>query len=475
MVVEALAGHTIHQASITGVSRTEPAAFDKYAGSEKSLRFTKLLILSNLCSKAFKLFIRYAEVWCNKTPYICLEITYTLIMILKEVKDKARAREFLDLARKIYEGDPYWVCPLDNMVEGVFDPARNVFFTHGEAIRWVLYDDQGNSIGRVAAFINRKKAFNFEQPTGGMGFFECINDREAAYCLFDASKAWLADKGMEAMDGPINFGENENFWGLLVEGYMHPSFGMNYHHKYYIDFFESYGFKPYFEQVTNHLDLTKPFPERFWKIADWVRQRPGYEFKHFTWKNSRQFIEDFKNIYDDAWQFHENFTPIETKVLLKSLEEIKPIMVEEFIWFAYHESEPIAFLVMVPDANEMLKRFHGKMGLIDKLRFWYLSKMNIFTRSRITVMGIKPKYQKSGIESAIFWHLDKVMKKRPNYKEIELSWVGDFNPKMRQLHESVGGYFAKRHITYRYLFSQASDFRRSVIIPLDTKEKTVKS
>lgn len=396
-------------------------------------------------------------------------------MILKEVTNKKQAKQFLDVARKIYAGDPSWICPLDKMVEAVFDPEKNVFFSHGEAVRWVLFDDHGNSIGRVAAFINRKKAFNFEQPTGGMGFFECINDREAAFMLFDACKNWLSARGMQAMDGPVNFGENDNFWGLLVEGFTRPSFGMNYNHKYYEDFFESYGFKSYFEQVTNHLDLTRPFPERFWKIADWVRQRPGYEFRHFTWEKSLQFVQDFKSIYDDAWQFHENFTPIETQVLLKSLESIKSILVEEFIWFVYHDGEPIAFLVMVPDANEILRHFKGRMNLFDKLRFWYFTKMDVFTRSRITVMGVKPKHQKSGVESAIFWHLEKVMKKRPRYKMIELSWVGDFNPKMRQLHESVGADFGKKHITYRCLFDQDSDFRRSTIIPVNTRESAIKS
>lgn len=396
-------------------------------------------------------------------------------MILKEVNNKKLAREFLEVARMIYKDDKYWICPPDNMVDDVFNPASNIFFSHGEASRWVLFNDQGEPIGRVAAFINRKKAFNFDQPTGGMGFFECVNNKEAAFLMFDHCKAWLSQRGMEAMDGPINFGENENFWGLLVEGFTHPSFGMNYHRLYYREFFESYGFMPYFEQVTNHLDLTKPFPERFWKIADWVRQRPGYSFRHFSWKESDKFIRDFKEIYDDGWQFHENFTPIEPDVLRKSLEELRPILVEEFIWYAYYNDEPIAFLVMIPDVNEILKHFNGRIGLLGKLKFWYLRKRDVFTRSRITVMGIKPKYQKSGIDSAIFWHMDKVMKSKPNYKEVELSWVGDFNPKMQQLHEAVGGHFAKKHITYRYLFNRAGESQRATTIPKDTRGLTNKN
>jgi hypothetical protein len=88
-------------------------------------------------------------------------------------------------------------------------------------------------------------------------------------------------------------------------------------------------------------------------------------------------------------------------------------------------------------------------------------------------MGVKPKYQRCGLESGIFWHLNEVMKKKPNYTEVELSWVGDFNPKMRALHESVGAVFAKRHITYRKLFSDHAVEHRSAIIPMDTKEKAV--
>ncbi|MBW6489918.1 MAG: hypothetical protein K0B15_01875 [Lentimicrobium sp.] len=393
-------------------------------------------------------------------------------MNLIEVKDKKTAATFLEIGKTIYKDDKNWICPLDGMIESVFDPKKNVFFSHGEAIRWVLFSDNGKAVGRVAAFINRKKAFNYDQPTGGMGFFECINDRDAAFTLFDVCKTWLSERGMQAMDGPINFGENDNFWGLLVEGFMPQSFGMNYHHPYYREFFESWGFRPFFEQVTNHLDLTKPFPERFWKIADWVRQKPGYTFRHFSWKESTKFLSDFKIIYDDAWQFHENFTPIDAADLKKAMEEIKIILEEEFIWFAYHNNEPIAFLVMIPDANEILKHFNGKIGLFGKLKFWYLHKKNIFTRTRITVMGVIPKFQKSGIESGIFWHMDKVMAKRPNYKEVELSWVGDFNPKMRQLHDAVEAEFAKRHITYRILFNAPGQSQKATVIPMDTRSSS---
>ena len=379
------------------------------------------------------------------------------------------------MVETVYKRDTWYVRPLDREVEAVFDPKQNSFFGHGEAIRWILTDEHNQTIGRVAAFINRRKAFTYQQPTGGMGYFECINHDEAAKLLFDRCRDWLSERGMLAMDGPINFGENDSNWGLLVEGFMHPGFGMSYNPPYYRRLFENYGFKFYFEQVSNHLDLTKPFPERFWKIAEWTMRKPELSFRHFTFDQAGQFIRDMKEVYDDAWKFHENFTPMDEVTLRKGLEKAKAFADPEMIWFAYHLDEPVGFLIHFPDVNQILKHLHGKMHLLNKIKFLWLKYRKTITRSRIVIMGVKPKYQRLGIESGIFWHLNEKMKKRPHITEIELSWVGDFNPKMRALHESVGATFAKRHITYRKLFSEDIEFQRSTIIPVDTKEKSARS
>jgi hypothetical protein len=395
-------------------------------------------------------------------------------MTLREVTDKRSRRLFLDMVEDVYAGDPYYVRPLDREIETIFDPHRNEFFQHGEAIRWILEDAGGKVIGRVAAFINRKKAFTFQQPTGGMGFFECINNPDAAGLLFNSCRDWLAERGMQAMDGPVNFGENDTNWGLLVEGFMHPGIGMNYNPPYYRDFFESYGFKFYFEQVSNHLDLTVPFPERFWKIAEWAMKKPEVTFRHFSYATADQCIADMKEVYDDAWKFHENFTPMDVDTLRHGLQKAKPFLDPEMIWFVYYDNEPAAFLIMFPDVNQILRHLHGKRHVLNMIKFLWLKWRKTITRARIVIMGVKPKYQRFGMESGIFWHLNEKMKKKPHVTELELGWVGDFNPKMRALHESVGARFAKRHITYRKIFSEDIEFQRSTIIPVDTKEKALR-
>lgn len=386
-------------------------------------------------------------------------------MQIKEVLTKQDKAEFVNFPKKLYKGDPFWICQLDNMIESVFNPETNHAFGHGEAIRWILKDERNITIGRVAAFIDRIRSAANRQPTGGMGFFEVIEDKKAAFVLFDTSRDWLAGRGMDVMDGPINFGENDNNWGLLVEGFMQQGFGMPYHKKYYRSFFEEYGFRKYFEQYSYHRDIRGEddeivmFPERIMKIASWISKKPGYTFRHFEIRNKEKYIKDLVAIYNSAWSvFKKDFTPLDPKFLLESFNKARPIIDEELIWFAYYNDKPIAFFVLYPDLNQILKHLNGKLHLLNILRFLYFRMTHKMTRLRAVAGGVIPSYQNSGVESAIFLHLYDVFKKKPWLKELELSWVGDFNPRMIAIYEALGAKRSRIHFTYRYLINKDISF-----------------
>ncbi|TDX01700.1 GNAT family N-acetyltransferase [Dinghuibacter silviterrae] len=361
------------------------------------------------------------------------------------------AHDFIHLPHRFYKDDPNWISPLDDDIRAVFDPELNSFFKHGVCTRWLLRRD-GATIGRIAAFINFEKAQTTK--TGGIGFFECIDDQAAANLLFDTAATWLRAQGMEAMDGPINFGENEKYWGLLVEGFKPPSLGMNYNPPYYAQLFETYGFRKQYDQLTNFLDATIPLPERFTKISGWVMAKPGYSFRHFSYADREKFFKDFQDIYDDAWSNFDNFTPLSPDVIRESFRQMKAIMDEKIIWFAYYKDEPIAFVLCLPDANQILRHLHGKMNLWAKLKFLYYRKTTTIDRLRIIVMGCKKKYQNHGIESALVRCLQEEVLPRHTIKGVELAWVGDFNQKMLAIHEATGATTDKVHRTYRYIFSQ---------------------
>ncbi len=385
-------------------------------------------------------------------------------MQLIEVTDKKSKKQFHKIPHLIYKDDPNWVAPIQGMVENIFDPAKNKTFKNGKAIRWILVDDGGKLLGRIAAFINFNLSKTYDQPTGGCGFFECVDNQEAANILFNAAVKWNKENGMEAIDGPINFGENFMNWGLLVDGFMPQGYGMPYNPKYYEKLFREFGFEVYFEQYTFHMDYSVPFPERFWKIAGWIAQKPGYTFKHLNFKEIDKFVDDICTVYDAAWSSHEHFKPLDAEDLYNFINESKPILDPEMIWFAYHNNKPIAMFAMIPDINQILQKLNGKLNLLGIAKFLYYKKIKTMTRTRILLMGVDEKYQRYGIESAIFWHQDKLMKKKPQYTEVELSWAGDFNPKILALYESVGGKKAKIHYTMRYLFDRSKPFKRAPIL-----------
>jgi hypothetical protein len=386
---------------------------------------------------------------------------------IREVKTKADQTAFLDVARLLYANDDAWVCPLDMEINAVFDPRKNVSFQQGEAARWLLTDGNGKLCGRIAAYVHKEKAYRYEQPTGGVGFFECVNDQAAANMLFDTARAWLAGRGMQAMDGPINFGENDRYTGLLVQGFVQPGYGMHYNPPYYETLFANYGFETYFEQVTRHLDISQPMPERFQKVAQWIFKKPGVTFEMVSRKNILKYVMDFREIYNDAWRHHIHFTPITEEAARKLAAEFKVILLPYFTCFAYVEGEPAAFVFCLPDLNQIFKPLRGKFSLWQKLlfvlrglnEFEYYRKHGILTRGRVTIIGTKPKFQRYGLEVGVTMYPMEAAR-NAGFKEIELGWVGDFNPLSRSLQEATGSALGKVHRVYRYMFDRTKPVTR---------------
>ncbi len=385
-------------------------------------------------------------------------------MRLVEVTDKKTKKLFHKIPHLIYKNDKNWAAQPHGMVEAIFDPTKNKTFRNGKAIRWILLDSNNKVIGRIAAFINFSLAKTYEQPTGGCGFFECIDKQDAANILFEAAVKWNKENEMEAMDGPINFGENFMNHGLLAEGFMPQGVGMPYNPEYYKTLFKIFGFEVYFEQYCFHLDYSVPFPERFWKIAGWVAKKPQFSFKHFTFKETDKFVKDMCTVYKAAWSSHEHFKPLDPADLSDFIADSKAILDPEMIWFAYDNDKPIAMFAMIPDMNQILRKLNGKLNFWGILKFLYYKKRKTMTRTRIVLMGVDEKYQRSGIESGIFWHQNQLMKKKPHYTEVELSWAGEFNPKIIAIYEATGAKKAKTHYTLRYMFDRTKKVTKAPVL-----------
>ncbi len=384
---------------------------------------------------------------------------------LEEVTSGKQKKEFLEMARRIYKGNRYWVQPLDSDIESVFDPSKNRLFNGGEAVRWIARDQKGEVAGRIAAFYNVDQAAEEEQPTGGCGFFEAIDDQDLANILFDAARGWLAARGMEAMDGPVNFGTRDEWWGCLVEGFeLQPLYANPYNPPYYKELFENYGFQNYFNQYTyqRNIKVGELSPNVYARVKR-LEETPGYRFEHIRKDNLDQVAEDFRLIYNKAWANFPGVRPMSKEQTQKIMANLKPIIDEKLIYFAFFNDEPVGFFIMIPDLNRIIGRFHGKLNLINKIRLITMLRFtNKADRIFAMIFGVSPDYQGRGIESAIMHEFEQTVKRGEiHYKTLELAWMGDFNPLMiRMVENYVCARLLKTHVTYRYLFDRTKEFHR---------------
>ena len=389
-------------------------------------------------------------------------------MKITEVKDKKAANEFINFAVRLYKGKgTAWIRPLDKDIERVFDPKQNKFFRHGECTRWLLENSKGETIGRVAAFIDRRSMNkDNDQPTGGLGFFDCINDKEAAFKLFDTCKEWLENKGMEAMDGPINFGERDQWWGCLIDGFEHePNYSCNYNFDYYPALFEAYGFQVYFKQLTFAREIMGPLAPRIQEKADMLMKDARYSARHLKKSEIAKYTEDFREVYNNAWANTPGVSKMSSLQAKALMNQMKPIMDEKVLWFAYFEDKPIGFFIMLPEVNQVFKHVNGKLDLLGKLTFLWHKWRKTNKKLLGVIFGVDPAHQGKGVDGLMIEQFRKMIQGDYRaYDFLEMNWIGDFNPKMiNVVKNQVGGRPHKIHATYRKLFDESKPFKRMPI------------
>jgi hypothetical protein len=388
-------------------------------------------------------------------------------MKIRKVESPTQERDFISVHVLRNQSDPHWIRPLDNDIRQVFDPKQNKAFRFGEVCRWLLVDDHDELLGRIAAFVNKKYKNKGDRfPVGGIGFFDCINDQSAANRLFDTAREWLADKGMKAMDGPINFGERDKWWGLLTYGFYEPLYGMNYNPPYYQHLFETYGFQNFYNQICWSLPVASQaqLQPKFYEAHDRFASQAEFKAMAMPKKQIEKCISDFCTVYNKAWAKHEGNKEIsidQARLLFKSL---KPVLDPDLVWFAYHREDPIAMYISIPDINQILRYLNGQMNLWGKLKFLYYKTRGICDRMVGVIYGIVPEFQGTGIDYFMIVEAEKFIKAKGRYKQTELLWQGDFNPKMLNISKNLGGEHSRTLVTYRYLFDPSIPFQRHPII-----------
>ena len=381
-------------------------------------------------------------------------------MQLTEVTDEHLAKRFLQVNVIINRNDPNYIRPLDKDIYDVFDKRKNKALRHSEIIRWILEDANGQLIGRIAAFVNKKyRNKGDDLKVGGVGFFECINNHDAASMLFDVAKHWLLQRGMEAMDGPINCGERDRWWGVLVQGFEPPPYCVNYNPPYYQQLFEQYGFRKFYNQLCFSMKVAEPLQQKFFDRHEMVAKNRDISARYLRKSELDKFALDFAIVYNKAWAGHGGLKEIKPEMVKKMFRQMKPVMDEKIVWYVYEKETPIAIWINLPDLNQWFKYLNGKFNLLAKLKFLWIRKTKKCRKFTGLVFGIVPEWQGKGIDAYMIVEGARVIQGENLYDDYEMQWIGEFNPKMVNIASSLGTHRSRTLTTYRYIFDRTKEFR----------------
>jgi len=366
-------------------------------------------------------------------------------MQIEIVSDKKGLDRFIRFPWAVYEGDQNWVPPLISEMEFILG-EKNPFFHHAEAAYFLALEN-GNVVGRVAAIIDRNHINTHKEQAGFFGFFECLPDPAIARGLLDAAAAWLKERDIEVMRGPMNPSTNDEC-GFLLEGFdSPPMIMMTYTPRYYLEYMEQCGMEKA-RDLLAYISIIKDVTAggRLERLAAAVRGRiSGLTVRPANMKNFQRELEIVKEIYNSAWSHNWGFVPMTDEEISSMAKRLKPLIVPDLLIMAEVDGAPAAFYMAIPDYNQVLRRVNGQLGPVGLLKFlWYSRKI---TDVRVLTMGVKEAYRKKGIEGVLYLEGLNAISKR-GYARGEMSWILEDNHLMRRACENMGGKLYKKYRIY---------------------------
>lgn len=374
-----------------------------------------------------------------------------------QIKEEKQVEAFHELPERLYAGHEWYRPPFRFEVENIFDRNKNERFEKGGECERFLVTNGEKVVGRFALFIDPEKDNRYDPKMGGIGFIEMENDPGISEAIIEYAKEWHRKRGYSGFRGPINFGENDTYWGIMIDGFEdHNVYGMLYHHKYYEKLIEGTNPQKFDDVYMYQLDMNDPAPERLLRITERLRTKENIEIRPIDKKNLERDGEMIRQIYNRAFsdqvvqEREEEFIGITRETIRQMIKKLKPVLMPETSPIAFVNGKPASFLVSVPDLHEISAKTGGT------LKWWQLYHLIGFKKKakkfRPLAFGTDPRFRGRGLEALVFIEGYKWTKENyPNLKVLEGGFVSEKNWIMRRSLEALGCEIAKTYRVYKWM------------------------
>ena len=371
---------------------------------------------------------------------------------IKKVTTKSDLKSFINFPYDLYAGDNTYVPDLRLMQKETLDKKKNLVFKHADADYFIAVDENGKVLGRIGAITNENYVKHWNENYGFFGFFDCVDDKEVSGALFGAAINWLKEKGVDGVYGPMNPTTNDTC-GTLVEGFDTPPYVMMTHNKpYYDDLIQASGFTKKMDLFSYQIQI-KNFPKRYMQLAKNIEERlkkEGIIIRQVNFKKIKEEAPKLQYIYNKAWEKNWGFIPMDDAEFQALAVELKMVTSPEFVYIAEDKGEPVAFIAILPDLNQITKTIrNGKL-----LPFNFLKLINFkkkVTRGRVLTLGLIENYRLKGIDTVMYAKCFEASTKA-GYKEVEASWILENNTMMNRILQNIDADPYKRYRIYHLDF-----------------------
>jgi GNAT superfamily N-acetyltransferase len=355
---------------------------------------------------------------------------------VEPVAGRRELNRFLRLPWRIYAGDPHWVPPLLSDVRAALDPARHPFHRNAE-VRLFLARRSGEVVGRIAAVVNRAHNSFHEEALGFVGLFESVHDQGVADALFAAAEAWLRERGMDRVRGPVNLSTNEEICspGVLVEGWHRaPVIMMGYAPPYYAGLFEGAGYGKARDLLAFWLEGHHP-PLRLKRAYDRLTRDQSVRIRSLDMRRFDEEVAGIQEIYNSAWERNWGFVPMSAAEIDHMARQLRPVVNPKLCAIAEVDGVPAGFALGLPDYNMALRHLNGRLFPFGFLKLlWHRRRIDT---ARIITLGLRPGYRNRGLDAAMITHIYIEGNKAGMWRS-ECSWILEDNWDMRRGLERLG-------------------------------------
>lgn len=363
-------------------------------------------------------------------------------------RSKQEFDQFMDLPWSLYERGSLWTPGLKSQDRELLTPGEHPFWESARRELLLVLRD-GRAIGRIAAIVDEKYNAYANEKCGAFGFFECANDPEAAHALLDAAYGWLAAQGMRFMRGPLNPSANYTC-GLLVHGFdLAPTIMMPWNPPYYAELLETWHLRKEQDLFAYQIERSRLTPPE-WLSEEVTRLKAEARFTCRT-SSKATLAEDIRamlELYKVSWAKNWGFSPLSDGEAEQHVKELKSVLDPEFFVLFFHNNEPAAGMVALPDMAPLLRRLNGKLG-ISALWHWWQSRAEIRGGYRIILFGIREEFRLMGLPLLLLDFMLEKARQHPHFQWVEGSWVLEDNAPVNDLLEDFSGELTKRYRLYR--------------------------